>query len=172
MIRKIIIVVLTLAAVGALIPGCFSRTTSANAPHWCWCSDFAWKGQIAFEFGHMIVYKHMPASGKPTDWCDIQATAGSRDPLTRIAFLRGEFLRLPGLLQFLSFGGSWCLVVPLWCLFLLFGAYPTYAFLRGPVLRSWRRRRGLCVGCGYNLTGNESGVCPECGTEIEASRPC
>lgn len=24
----------------------------------------------------------------------------------------------------------------------------------------------LCRGCGYNLTGNESGVCPECG------RPC
>ncbi len=24
-----------------------------------------------------------------------------------------------------------------------------------------------CLGCGYNLTGNTSGVCPECGTEIE-----
>ena len=23
-----------------------------------------------------------------------------------------------------------------------------------------------CKNCGYNLTGNESGVCPECGTEI------
>ncbi len=26
-----------------------------------------------------------------------------------------------------------------------------------------RRRRGLCLSCGYNLTGNTSGVCPECG---------
>ncbi|UCE61528.1 MAG: hypothetical protein JSU63_07215 [Phycisphaerales bacterium] len=25
----------------------------------------------------------------------------------------------------------------------------------------------LCSTCGYNLTGNISGVCPECGTEIE-----
>lgn len=30
----------------------------------------------------------------------------------------------------------------------------------------WRRRRAhcaQCVRCGYNLTGNVSGVCPECG---------
>jgi hypothetical protein len=27
-----------------------------------------------------------------------------------------------------------------------------------------RLRRGLCVKCGYNLVGNTSGVCPECGT--------
>jgi hypothetical protein len=27
-----------------------------------------------------------------------------------------------------------------------------------------RRRTGLCIRCGYNLHGNISGVCPECGT--------
>jgi hypothetical protein len=26
-----------------------------------------------------------------------------------------------------------------------------------------RERLGLCVECGYDLRGNESGVCPECG---------
>jgi len=26
---------------------------------------------------------------------------------------------------------------------------------------------GHCKNCDYNLTGNESGVCPECGTEIK-----
>lgn len=37
----------------------------------------------------------------------------------------------------------------------------------------WRRRRrllrerGLCLDCGYDLTGNVSGVCPECGTEVK-----
>ncbi len=30
-----------------------------------------------------------------------------------------------------------------------------------------RARTGLCLSCGYDLTGNESGVCPECGTEVE-----
>ncbi len=34
-------------------------------------------------------------------------------------------------------------------------------------VRRWRRRkRNLCVLCGYNLTGNTSGVCPECGKRI------
>lgn len=27
----------------------------------------------------------------------------------------------------------------------------------------WRRRRGLCAGCGYDLRGSDGGVCPECG---------
>jgi hypothetical protein len=29
-----------------------------------------------------------------------------------------------------------------------------------------RLLRGFCVTCGYNLTGNTSGTCPECGNEI------
>lgn len=31
-----------------------------------------------------------------------------------------------------------------------------------------RRIPGFCSTCGYNLTGNLSGVCPECGTPIPA----
>ncbi len=45
--------------------------------------------------------------------------------------------------------------------------YPGIAFIRGPLRRYRRRRRGLCVTCGYDLTGNESGACPECGEEVE-----
>ena len=30
--------------------------------------------------------------------------------------------------------------------------------------RRFRRRQRACPSCGYNLTGNVSGVCPECGT--------
>lgn len=35
-------------------------------------------------------------------------------------------------------------------------------------LRKELREKGVqvCVPCGYSLTGNVSGVCPECGTEI------
>lgn len=47
-----------------------------------------------------------------------------------------------------------------------FAIYPVLAFIRGPLRRYRRRRRGLCVRCGYNLTGNVSGICPECGTRI------
>ena len=31
-----------------------------------------------------------------------------------------------------------------------------------------QRKKGLCLKCGYNLTGNVSGVCPECGEKVEA----
>ena len=35
------------------------------------------------------------------------------------------------------------------------------------VVKRRRRKAGLCVNCEYDLTGNESGVCPECGTAVE-----
>lgn len=33
--------------------------------------------------------------------------------------------------------------------------------------RDHRQKTGCCRHCGYNLTGNVSGVCPECGTLTE-----
>lgn len=49
--------------------------------------------------------------------------------------------------------------IPALCL----GAYPLLIIARA--CQRWRRlRKGLCVACGYDLTGNVSGVCPECGT--------
>ncbi len=56
--------------------------------------------------------------------------------------------------------------VPLWFPFVIFSAYPAIAFVRGPLRRRRRRKRGECVACGYDLTGNVSGVCPECGTGL------
>ena len=53
----------------------------------------------------------------------------------------------------------------------LFGACAAGPLLRGPVRRWHRARRGLCVRCGYDLTGNISGVCPECGTRIPGVLP-
>lgn len=42
---------------------------------------------------------------------------------------------------------------------------PPLAVLALRTTRRYRRRkRGLCLTCGYDLTGNTSGVCPECGT--------
>ena len=56
--------------------------------------------------------------------------------------------------------------LPFWIPTVLTAVYPTVHFVRGP-LRRWRRRKaGQCVGCGYDLTGNVSGVCPECGGQI------
>jgi hypothetical protein len=58
------------------------------------------------------------------------------------------------------------LTVWLWGVAALLLIYPIAAFIRGPVRRWRRRRRGLCRHCGYDLTGNVSGVCPECGKTI------
>lgn len=73
--------------------------------------------------------------------------------------------------------GRWLeLRFPTWFLFMLFAPYPTIAFVRGPFRRlcwrysrRYRRERGLCERCAYDLTGNTSGVCPECGTKIAAA---
>ena len=35
-----------------------------------------------------------------------------------------------------------------------------------PPRRGRRASAGLCAVCAYDLTGNESGVCPECGTLV------
>jgi len=58
----------------------------------------------------------------------------------------------------------WHMRFRLWIVPLLAVPYPVFAFIRGPVRRWRRQRKGLCRKCGYDLTGNVSGVCPECGT--------
>ncbi len=56
--------------------------------------------------------------------------------------------------------------VPLWFLFLLVSWYPVTALLVGPMRRRRRRKRNQCLNCAYDLTGNTTGTCPECGNEI------
>jgi hypothetical protein len=57
--------------------------------------------------------------------------------------------------------------LPFWALFLL-TATPTGILLA----QAWRTacwlRSGRCIRCGYDLTGNTSGICPECGTRVIA----
>ncbi|HEY8751848.1 MAG TPA: hypothetical protein VIM11_27955 [Tepidisphaeraceae bacterium] len=59
-------------------------------------------------------------------------------------------------------------VLPLWP-FLLVMIVPLLRFFRW-VREPWIRRvePGLCRCCSYDLTGNVSGVCPECGTAVKA----
>ena len=49
-------------------------------------------------------------------------------------------------------------------LFTILAILPFLHFLTWAIKREAARRKGTCLTCGYNLTGNTSGVCPECGT--------
>ena len=55
------------------------------------------------------------------------------------------------------------IIFPLWLptvFLLLVGAMP---LARWQTRRWWRKRNGWCLECGYDLTGNRSGRCSECG---------
>jgi hypothetical protein len=59
--------------------------------------------------------------------------------------------------------------IPLWLLCVLAaGACVLLAYLERIARRRQRLSSGCCVRCGYNLTGNVSGVCPECGRKVDA----
>ena len=67
-----------------------------------------------------------------------------------------------------SYGKVWS--VPHAAIFFLALALPLYRSVARRRLRARERRNqhlrslDLCPSCGYNLRGNVSGVCPECGT--------
>jgi hypothetical protein len=60
-----------------------------------------------------------------------------------------------------SLFGFPAVVVPLWILLLII-ALPTALLW----YRDRRPPKGCCQGCGYNLRGNVSGICPECGESV------
>ena len=64
--------------------------------------------------------------------------------------------------------GAHDLVVPQWVVPAVFGSLPAVRVAR------WRRLRrrpdaNTCRHCGYDLTGNVSGMCPECGAVAPVS---
>ena len=60
-------------------------------------------------------------------------------------------------------------VLPLWIPVAILAIYPAASLLfrlPGRTMR-YRRMHGLCLRCGYDLTGNTSGKCPECATPVQ-----
>jgi len=51
------------------------------------------------------------------------------------------------------------------------GSAPALLMISRRLHRRSRRRAGRCVRCGYDLRGNVSGVCPECGAEVARGSP-
>ncbi len=85
-------------------------------------------------------------------------------PPRRLTWFRSRHVGF-GLGQVVTFNRWYYL--PLWFPLLVVGIPSGYML--------WRRHRrippGHCQKCGYNLTGNVSGVCPECGEKVIAAGP-
>ena len=136
---------------------------------------------ITFEQGGDVTSAATSTQISPADgiWaCDILVVGQSPKFVPRHHFLglalkgyRSEgLLSLGGPNGYQPFTGTvdWReLTIPLWMGVWLFASYPVWVVVRGP-LRGWRRRRkGLCVHCGYNLHGASTNICPECGKPID-----
>ena len=83
-----------------------------------------------------------------------KAQRGSRGMIWSYEFIREGALG----------GAGWCLVIPLWPLVVVIAIPTAWLWRRGR-----RHRPGHCRNCGYDLTGNVTGVCSECGTKVEGS---
>jgi len=147
MIRRAIIVVLTLAALGTgiLIAGDFRLGPKGPALHYLYADGRS-------------VYCGNGVSVRPgwVGYCKTQQIGPSQSPpwIGNIDIV--PFLRVSVQVHDLATRSVavWKVHVDLWWICVLFGVYPAAVF------NCWR--------CGYDLTGNESGVCPECGTRIES----
>jgi len=102
-------------------------------------------------------YVHVPVS-KASDGPILGE--GMRQPLARFGF---AFTHNPA--GHLVFEG-YRLYLPHWLICCGFVAVPAYWYWR-PRRKKHAEAVGQCLACGYNLTGNASGVCPECGTVIQ-----
>jgi hypothetical protein len=157
MIRKAVIVVLTL---GAVVTGVVYVATGDTAKVWSWYrNDTTWvevglnRGVVSILIIEDTGYQMFPVF--------IKSFAYARNLVRERHGSPPTFRNLPPLPAGMKPSGRTFPILPLVG---LFAAYPTIAFIRGP-LRRWRRRRkGLCLACGYDLTGNVTGVCSECGT--------
>jgi hypothetical protein len=156
MLRKIAIVACMACAAGA---GTLCGATYRK--------EIAWEVQNSDRYQHVFGFAdgkfgvrwatHYPEdSTKPDGPWEIEflgfllAYSGSNRPL--------------GVLQI--HGPAYSVVGPLWLAVLVLLLYPVATLIGRPLRRARRQRNRLCVQCGYNLTGNVSGRCPECGEAI------
>jgi len=157
MIRKAVIVVLTLAAAAALALYISSRFVKAGllleaGESFRWRDD---RTSIGCRLGgrYLVIWYNDPDPSPGSTW--------------GMSLASHRFMGV----KYVAHANSWGyrmvhFRISLWVLATLLAAYPAVALARGPLRRHRRRRKGLCLKCGYNLTGNVSGVCPECGHEI------
>ena len=132
-----------------------------------------------FSCGHVLYYYNVPEDPAPSGpnakrvrpWWDTQryvpppAKRPGFDPRKWRGIGLGwqDFTRTYGL----PIRRVFIVAVPYWLLLLLV-AIPTALLFRR---KRSRHALGRCRRCGYDLAGNQSGRCPECGTVVPTFRP-
>ena len=149
MVRTVVIVVLAVASLACLPLHCLSIPDDNQVEFFSWSYGDREKFSVrAVNLGiEFSTWSYLSPSTTPVDF-DIGVLSFHRIPL------------LPRSQPQKRYRGF---SVPLIVYMLALGTYPALAFVRGPLRRRRRRRAGLCIHCGYDIHGNESGVCPECG---------
>ena len=119
---------------------------SSNMRHIGWISKgcVTWRIRQAYLPGHQTTLKFGGYSSLETTWWPSKTLGGNR-----LLGYRTDVLNV---------------AVPMWLPTLVFGATALYLGLSNLLFRRpYRRRRGLCLECGYDLRASKE-RCPECGT--------
>jgi len=162
---------LLLLAVGALWVRSFSRLDEGFLIYSVEGSE-----QVGVMEGRVLFQHHEPAEGvrgRPLRVSVRSTPSDALPPRFWPAMEKGRML-WPGArsLRAATVPGDsfWVLMMPVWQVGLIFALLPMFwLVVRGK--RIQRRRSGRCVACGYELRGNVSGVCPECGAACKAADP-
>jgi len=125
---------------------------------------FCWLSQFEFRYG-------FPAQAMAFDtvlfMSEVDGKKFSHYELKKNLDIKGKATQ--GFPWNLTRGGTYrfptAILLPGFLVDTIFWAIVALGLMNGPgILRRYRRKKnGLCVPCGYNLMGNTSGVCPECG---------
>jgi predicted RNA-binding Zn-ribbon protein involved in translation (DUF1610 family) len=114
--------------------------------------------------------------GRPTTKSDIgwqikheQRTPDVTPSVTSLATKLGFGFRHDNFTQGNNLSNAWYVSIPVWLITTTAAILPICFFRRRSAVRRTVAFKP-CASCGYNLTGNTSGVCPECGTKIEPER--
>ena len=141
--------------------------------YFCWIvySDVMWLGRsyhlnsgvVESRSGNMIIGATF--GGHYPKWsCFVVPTKMRRLDWRPAYYCRQQYVSaLPKDQQLTAIPLSRRVVIPLWMAFVPLTAVTIVLFRKERI----RRLVGHCRKCSYNLTGNTSGVCPECGTSIE-----
>lgn len=90
-------------------------------------------------------------------------------------FSKRSLLAVWGVLAYVGYQSGWMRIChhpsewtlgawpfPLWLAILIWTLLTIYSLVKSPPPQA-----GMCRTCGYNLTGNSSGICPECGQPVD-----